>query len=390
MECGSPPPGGLDLGAPPVTGASGTSGPLPAAPTGPAPDPQWTPPPGWVPPSDWNPPAAAPPTAGPVAPSRPDGPIVEPVPADEAAWPYPTAPPLLVPPSGYTPTPTPPPAPAEPLLVPPSGYTPTPPQPSPLPPSYPPPPPPPGYAPGYAPGPPPSATPGQWGGLPYTSTTPDYAYVPTTASRYSPRHLAIAGAAAAAVVALAIVAFVVVGSKKTTTHHPTVPTNVASQQVASVLLGTVPTGYVAALPGVAATGALDIAGAAKLEQDPANATRVLTNDAFEGGYARGWNRQAKPGVIVAVGYQFASPGDAKKYYDLYLVAQRNKAGTTEFGVTDITLADGFTDATDKAVTLQTVVLLRGKRVFVIGIGDPSGGATPSDATALARTQAKLG
>ena len=42
-------------------------------------------------------------------------------------------------------------------------------------------------------------------------------------------------------------------------------------------------------------------------------------------------------------------------------------------------ADGFTDATDPAITLQTVVLLAGNRVFVVGVGDSAGHATTADA-----------
>jgi hypothetical protein len=210
--------------------------------------------------------------------------------------------------------------------------------------------------------------------------------VPAAPPSTSRRNLMLGGGAVAAVVVLAVVALVI-GSTKSSTNHPTVSASVASQQVASALLATVPAGYVAAPSGTTATGPLDAAGVAKLEQDPTGAARILARYGFEGAFGRGWSRQAKPGVIVAIGYQFASSGDAKSYYDLYLLAQRNKPGTNEFSVTDLRPADGFTDTTDKAITLQTVVLLRGHRVFVVGIGDPTGGATTSDATALAHTQA---
>ncbi len=221
--------------------------------------------------------------------------------------------------------------------------------------------------------------------MPYAASSPDYTYVPAPPPSAWRRNLMVAGGIVAAVLVLAVVGLVVVGSKSSTTHRPTVSSSVASQQVASTLLATVPAGYVA-VPAGTTIGPLDAAAVAKLEHDPAGAARALARYGFEGAFARGWSRQAKPGVIVAVGYQFASSGDAKSYYNLYLLAQRNKPGTSEFSVTALPTADGFTDTTDKAVTLQTVVLLRGRRVFVVGIGDPSGGATTTDAITLAHSQ----
>jgi hypothetical protein len=174
-----------------------------------------------------------------------------------------------------------------------------------------------------------------------------------------------------------------------TTASTTKPANaaVASQQVANALLTTVPAGYTAVPAGTSGSGPIDAAAAAKAETNPSAAAVALQQAGFEGGFARTWTRKNPPSAIVDLGYEFASAAGARRYYDIYVLAQQNKPNTTEFAVTGLHTADGFTDATDPSITLQTVVLLTGNRVFVVGIGDPAGQATPAEAQRLAAEQA---
>jgi len=196
--------------------------------------------------------------------------------------------------------------------------------------------------------------------------------------------------AAIAVAVLAAVVLAQTGGSRSTPTKATAPvsTTVAEQQVAAALLTTPPAGYAVGPLGTPANGPINAAGAARAETNPNAAAVALQQAGFEGGYARTWTRKSPAGAVVDVGYQFATAAGARRYYDLYVKAQQNKPNTTEFSVPGLAGADGFTDATDPALTLQTVVLVSGNRVFVVGLGDPAGQATPAQAKRLAAQQAK--
>jgi hypothetical protein len=203
--------------------------------------------------------------------------------------------------------------------------------------------------------------------------------------RPSPKTVKAAGAAIAViVVAAGALAATGGGLAKPKRANPII----AEQQVAAALLATPPRGYGATTAGSLANGPVDAATAAKAETNPNAAALALQQAGFEGGFARTWTRKSPPSAVVDVGYQFASPAGARRYYDLYVKAQQNKPNTTEFTASGLATADGFTDSTDPALTLQTVVFLSGNRVFVVGVGDPAGQASPDDARRLAVQQAK--
>lgn len=199
----------------------------------------------------------------------------------------------------------------------------------------------------------------------------------------------VATAAALAVVVIAAAGLALSGGGPAKTAPAIKPVNaaIAEQQVAAALLPTPPRGYGVNPAGSPANGPIDAATAAKVEANPSAAAVALQQAGFQGGFARTWTRASPPGAIVDLGYQFASPAGARRYYNLYVKAQQNKPNTAEFSVPGLHTADGFTDTTDPALTLQTVVLLSGDRVFVVGIGDPANQATPADARGLAAEQA---
>jgi hypothetical protein len=197
--------------------------------------------------------------------------------------------------------------------------------------------------------------------------------------------LPLAAAAIVLVVGLGVV--VALARRHAAAAPRPVPAAVAEAQVQASILTNVPAGYDVLPPTPPASGPLDLSGAAALEATPAAAAQTLGRDGFEGGYIRTWTHQSSPGTIVAAGYQFSSSGGAHSYYDTYVRAQRNRSGTVEFQVAGLPSANGFTDSSDASVVLQTVVFWRGARIYVVGIGDPTGSATTEQAIGLARAQA---